>query len=188
MALASTDTHASATAKSNCGKSVESPVVASDKLERLKVWGEGDPSLRWAGAFASCGGKGADAVLDHRLRDRAGRPSRLAHGRHRGDAIHHRRHRRAENGGRQHPCGAAGQRIRAADERAPRPRQHRQGDAARGRVLRGGDVHAGLRHRDAAAQESTSSARPTARARRFAKRLIRAIAACGARTLPSWMK
>jgi quercetin dioxygenase-like cupin family protein len=59
MALASTDKHASAKAKSNCGKRVESPVVASDNLERLKVWGEGDPSLRWAGAFASCGGKGA---------------------------------------------------------------------------------------------------------------------------------
>src|SRR6478752_4602899 len=59
MALASTDKHASEKAKSNCGKSVESPVVASDKLERLKVWGEGDPSLRWAGSFASCGGKGA---------------------------------------------------------------------------------------------------------------------------------
>ena len=34
-------------------------VVASDKLERAKVWGEDDPSVRWQGAFASCGGKGA---------------------------------------------------------------------------------------------------------------------------------
>jgi quercetin dioxygenase-like cupin family protein len=35
------------------------PVVASDKLERTKVWGEGDASVRWAGAFASYGGHGA---------------------------------------------------------------------------------------------------------------------------------
>jgi quercetin dioxygenase-like cupin family protein len=35
------------------------PVVASDKLGRSKVWGEDDASVRWAGAFASCGGKGA---------------------------------------------------------------------------------------------------------------------------------
>jgi quercetin dioxygenase-like cupin family protein len=35
------------------------PVVASDKLERTKVWGEGDAAVRWAGAFASYGGHGA---------------------------------------------------------------------------------------------------------------------------------
>jgi quercetin dioxygenase-like cupin family protein len=34
-------------------------VVASDKLGRAKVWGEDDASVRWAGAFASCGGHGA---------------------------------------------------------------------------------------------------------------------------------
>jgi quercetin dioxygenase-like cupin family protein len=34
-------------------------VVASDQLERATVWGEDDPSVRWQGAFASCGGKGA---------------------------------------------------------------------------------------------------------------------------------
>jgi quercetin dioxygenase-like cupin family protein len=34
------------------------PVVASDKLERTKVWGEDDPSVRWAGAFAAYGGHG----------------------------------------------------------------------------------------------------------------------------------
>jgi quercetin dioxygenase-like cupin family protein len=34
-------------------------VVASDKLERTKVWAEEDPSVRWAGTFASCGGRGA---------------------------------------------------------------------------------------------------------------------------------
>jgi len=28
------------------------PVVASDKLERTKVWAEDDASVRWAGAFA----------------------------------------------------------------------------------------------------------------------------------------
>lgn len=35
------------------------PVVASDKLERTKVWAEDDPSVRWAGAFAVYGGRGA---------------------------------------------------------------------------------------------------------------------------------
>lgn len=34
-------------------------VVASDQLERAKVWGEDDPTVRWQGAFATCGGKGA---------------------------------------------------------------------------------------------------------------------------------
>jgi quercetin dioxygenase-like cupin family protein len=36
-------------------------VVASDKLARAKVWGEDDPAVRWQGAFASCGGRGATA-------------------------------------------------------------------------------------------------------------------------------
>src|SRR5437899_2463048 len=35
------------------------PVVASNKLERTKVWGADDASVRWAGAFAVYGGKGA---------------------------------------------------------------------------------------------------------------------------------
>jgi quercetin dioxygenase-like cupin family protein len=34
------------------------PIVASDKLERTKVWGENDASVRWAGAFAVYGGHG----------------------------------------------------------------------------------------------------------------------------------
>ena len=38
-----------------------SPVVASPKLPRTKVWGENDPSVRWAGAFAVYGGHGATA-------------------------------------------------------------------------------------------------------------------------------
>jgi quercetin dioxygenase-like cupin family protein len=37
------------------------PVVASDKLERTKVWGEADPTVRWQGAFATYGGHGATA-------------------------------------------------------------------------------------------------------------------------------
>ena len=36
-------------------------VVDSNKLERTKVWGETDPSVRWQGAFARCGGNGATA-------------------------------------------------------------------------------------------------------------------------------
>jgi quercetin dioxygenase-like cupin family protein len=35
------------------------PVVDSTKLERTKVWAEDDMAVRWAGAFASCGGRGA---------------------------------------------------------------------------------------------------------------------------------
>lgn len=34
-------------------------VVASDKLERAQVWGDDDKAVRWQGAFATCGGKGA---------------------------------------------------------------------------------------------------------------------------------
>src|SRR3954467_13826422 len=34
------------------------PVIASDKLERAEVWGEDDPTVRWAGAFAVYGGQG----------------------------------------------------------------------------------------------------------------------------------
>jgi quercetin dioxygenase-like cupin family protein len=39
----------------------QNPVVASDKLQRTKVWGETDPAVRWAGAFAVYGGHGATA-------------------------------------------------------------------------------------------------------------------------------
>ena len=37
------------------------PVVASDKLERTKVWGDGNAAVRWQGAFATYGGHGATA-------------------------------------------------------------------------------------------------------------------------------
>ena len=43
------------------GASGKSPVVASDKLPRTKVWGETDQAVRWAGAFAVYGGHGATA-------------------------------------------------------------------------------------------------------------------------------
>jgi quercetin dioxygenase-like cupin family protein len=35
------------------------PVVPSNHLQRLKVHGQEDPAVDWAGAFASCGGKGS---------------------------------------------------------------------------------------------------------------------------------
>lgn len=35
------------------------PVIASDKLERTHLQGAQDKSVRWAGAFATCGGRGA---------------------------------------------------------------------------------------------------------------------------------
>jgi hypothetical protein len=41
-------------------------VVASDTLARTKIWGETDPGVRWAGAFAVYGGW-RERVLDHRL-------------------------------------------------------------------------------------------------------------------------
>ena len=37
------------------------PVVASDKLKRGEVWGETDPAVHWAGAFAVYGGHGSTA-------------------------------------------------------------------------------------------------------------------------------
>jgi hypothetical protein len=36
-------------------------VVASDKLKRTEVWGETDPAVHWAGAFAVYGGSGTTA-------------------------------------------------------------------------------------------------------------------------------
>ena len=33
-------------------------LVASDELERAQLWGEDDPAVRWAGAFAVYGGHG----------------------------------------------------------------------------------------------------------------------------------
>ena len=35
------------------------PVVASEKLERVHVHGSQDQTVRWAGAFATCGGRRA---------------------------------------------------------------------------------------------------------------------------------
>jgi len=35
------------------------PVIASETLERGEVWGEDDATVRWAGAFALCGGRGS---------------------------------------------------------------------------------------------------------------------------------
>ena len=37
------------------------PVIASDRLPRLNVWGADDKTVNWQGAFATCGGKGATA-------------------------------------------------------------------------------------------------------------------------------
>lgn len=34
-------------------------VVATDQLPRNEVWAEKDAAVRWAGAFASCGGNGS---------------------------------------------------------------------------------------------------------------------------------
>jgi hypothetical protein len=58
MAPASTTELKPTALGATCGK-VE--VVASDKLPRTKVWGETDPAVRWAGAFAVYGGHGTTA-------------------------------------------------------------------------------------------------------------------------------
>ena len=50
-----------ASATKRKAKAATSPVVASDKLPRTKVWGESDPAVRWAGAFAVYGGHGTTA-------------------------------------------------------------------------------------------------------------------------------
>ena len=36
-------------------------VIDSAGLARTRVWGEGDAAVRWQGAFAACGGRGATA-------------------------------------------------------------------------------------------------------------------------------
>ena len=52
-----------ANVKSTPAKSAaaNNPVVATDRLKRTEVWGETDPAVRWAGAFAVYGGHGATA-------------------------------------------------------------------------------------------------------------------------------
>jgi quercetin dioxygenase-like cupin family protein len=37
------------------------PVIASDRLPRLNVWGDDDKTVNWKGAFATCGGNGSTA-------------------------------------------------------------------------------------------------------------------------------
>jgi len=104
-------------------------------------------------------------ALSRSMADTAGRPHRrrssmrsnrrtagLAYRCHRGDAIYHRRHGHVVYGRRQHLPGRARQRLCAPDAGPTRPRQHRYGDAPGGRFLRGSDVHAKLRQRDAATE------------------------------------
>jgi len=60
MAQAAPHKAHSTAAKSYAGKAKTSPVVPSDKLERIKVRGADDKTIAWNAAFASCGGRGAD--------------------------------------------------------------------------------------------------------------------------------
>jgi len=60
MAQAQTDKTHSMPSKSCAGKAKTSPVVATNKLERIKVRGADDKTIAWNAAFASCGGHGAD--------------------------------------------------------------------------------------------------------------------------------
>ena len=46
-------------ARANKSPRASTPVVASDKLERVQVRGADDASVRWAGAFVVYGGHGA---------------------------------------------------------------------------------------------------------------------------------
>ncbi len=43
------------------GKGMTVDVVDSTQLARTKVWGEGNDSVRWQGAFATFGGRGSTA-------------------------------------------------------------------------------------------------------------------------------
>ena len=45
----------------NTSSAQQVKVVDSGKLERTKVWGDGDAAVRWQGAFATYGGHGATA-------------------------------------------------------------------------------------------------------------------------------
>jgi quercetin dioxygenase-like cupin family protein len=60
MAQAAPHKTHSTTAKRSAGKAKASPVVASGKLERIKVRGADDRTIAWDASFASCGGRGAD--------------------------------------------------------------------------------------------------------------------------------
>jgi quercetin dioxygenase-like cupin family protein len=60
MAQAQTDRTHSAPGKSCAGKAKTSPVVASNKLDRIKVRGADDKTIAWNASFASCGGHGAE--------------------------------------------------------------------------------------------------------------------------------
>ena len=128
-------------------------VVASDKLKRTEVWGETDPAVHWAGAFAVYGGSGATASSTIVYEIEPGR--RL--GWHT-DATEETQYIIAGTGklyledGTTHEVGPGSVFVR------PTPMRHDlentgKGDAARGGLLRRGDVHAGFRPGDAAAEE-----------------------------------
>jgi quercetin dioxygenase-like cupin family protein len=59
MAQTATDKTQSKAGKSCAGNARTSPVVASNKLERIMVRGADDKTIAWNASFASCGGKGA---------------------------------------------------------------------------------------------------------------------------------
>src|SRR2546421_12309906 len=59
MTTTSTERAKPTAAKSCSGKPKASPVVASNKMERIKVRGADDATITWNASFASCGGHGA---------------------------------------------------------------------------------------------------------------------------------
>ena len=129
------------------------PVVASDKLKRTEVWAEDDESVHWAGAFAVYGGHGTTASSTIVYEIEPGK--RL--GWHT-DATEETQYIIAGDGELHMEDGSEAegwswQRFCPADTGETRSRQRRKRNVARGRIFRGGDVHAKFRQRDAAAEK-----------------------------------
>jgi alkylated DNA repair dioxygenase AlkB len=134
----------SVSAAKSMTNALSAAIVASDKLPRTKVWGETDSAVSWQGAFAVYGGNGTTAssaiVYEVEPGKRLGWHT---------DATEETQYIIAGSGklylkdGTTHQVRPR-QRVRAADADAPRSRECRQGNVARGRVLRRGDVHARL--------------------------------------------
>ena len=132
------------------------PVVDSGKLERAKVWGQSDPSVRWQGAFARFGGNGTTAsstiVYEIEPGGRLGWHT---------DATEETKYIIAGTGKLHLEDGTtcasrAGQRLRPADADASRSGEHRQGYVAGGCLFCRGDVHANLRSDNDAAEDPCS--------------------------------
>src|SRR6185312_2497244 len=133
----------SVSAAKSMTNALSAAIVASDKLPRTKVWGETDSAVSWQGAFAVYGGNGTTAssaiVYEVEPAKRLGWHT---------DATEETQYIIAEVASsisktepRTKSAPAA---CSCCRRRCARSREYRQGNVARGRVLRRGDVHARL--------------------------------------------